>query len=401
MKRLRLLHGLLILLLLSGCTGKREINELALVLAVGIDPGTKPGQVRVTAQVIRPADARGQSGSPSGGTGEPAWTMISEGRSLFEAMRNLARFSSRRVFWAHNKVIIINEEVAKQGVTDIIDFFTRNHELRMRTWVVSTPEKTSELIALQSGLEVVSGDTIDRLFRFSEIVAEAPRSDMRTFASAYLSKSTHPVLARLKTKDRAVSGKKPGEFGTEKQIELSGTSIFKRDKMVGMLTPKESRAMLWFTGNVDSAVYELGCPGEPKAPVSLELKEGDFKVTPQYRNGRPEFQVKLDTQLNMVELGCPTPLSNEEIMDFLEKQVVAEIEDEMDSMIEKAQKKYRVDFLELGKVFENKFPYEWKTLGEDWEEVFPEAKITVEVQASITSPVLLKQPTRPGKDQRQ
>src|SRR5687768_2804645 len=102
---------LVLLVLLAGC-GKQELNQMALVMAVGLDKD-KSGTYRVTAQIVRPADARGSTGAPSGGTGEPVWTASAEGRSIFEAIRNLSRFSSRRVFWAHNKVIVVGEELAK------------------------------------------------------------------------------------------------------------------------------------------------------------------------------------------------------------------------------------------------------------------------------------------------
>ena len=197
-------HGLLCLLLvislLSGCLGREEIDDLAMVMSVGIDKDNN-GKVLVTTQVARPADARGNAGA-GGGTGEPIWTAVGEGNTIFEGIRNLARFASRRVYWGHNMVIVMSEEVARDGIVDIIDFFTRNNELRMRTWIVVAEGKANEIISTKTGLEVIPGNSIDLLFRFSPIIAEAPKSNVMSLAAGYVGEHVEPYLATVRLKAR-------------------------------------------------------------------------------------------------------------------------------------------------------------------------------------------------------
>jgi spore germination protein KC len=398
--RMLLLVVLLLVGLLTGCTGRRDIDELALVLGVGIDVGKEPGTVKITTQIARPSDARGQSGSPTAGTGSPSWIATAEGKTIMEAIRNLGRYSSRRVFWAHNKVVIINEQVARRGVTDIIDFFSRNHELRMRTWFVVTSAKAEDILSTKSGQEVVTGESIDKLFRYSQIVAEAPRTDLMEFASAYLSKTTHPVLARLELRKRVLdeNSQNKGEKELKPQVELSGAGVFHRDKLVGWLTPRESRGLMWFTETVDSGMYAVPCPDdENKGEATLELKQGSFKVIPAYRNGEVSFQVKMDSTMDLVELGCPSRQSIEQMIDPLEKSAMKQITEELEATLNKAQKKYKTDFLELGKTFQNVYPAEWKQLADRWDEVFARAEVEIQVSINLKSPALLRIPTRPQK----
>jgi spore germination protein KC len=392
-KKSRWIIVCLLPLLLFGC-GKREINELAMVTAVGFDKGKKPGTIQITAQIVRPADARGQTGAPSGATGEPIYSATAEGESIFAAMRNLGRFVSRRVFWAQNFIIVINEDVAKRGVRDILDFFTRNHETRMNTWVVATPNKAADLVSTVTGLEVVPGEAVDKLFRYNEIVAEAPRTNVMRFEESFLSKSTHPVLAKMQLRKRGISNKKPEQFGSIEQIELSGSAVFHRDKLAGWLSPIQSRGLLFFIEKVDSAVVPLPCPGAPEnstKKVSLELKHQKFQVNPFFRSGKPEFSVKLTTNADLVESSCTIPFEN--MKKILEEELKKELQNELQGVINQAQKKYKIDFLKLGEVFENRYPAEWKKLQKNWDQEFSAAKISVSVQAHINSPVLLKLPT--------
>ncbi|RXT07282.1 Ger(x)C family spore germination protein [Ammoniphilus sp. CFH 90114] len=393
---------MLLFLLLSflsiGC-GKREINDLAMVTAVGFDLGENPENIRVTAQIVRPPDARGQTGAPSGGTGEPIYSITAEGKSIFSAIRNLARFSSRRIFWAHSFIIVVNEDVARRGMTDVLDFFTRNHETRMNTWLVVTPDQASEVVSTVTGLEVVPGEALDKLFRYNEIVAEAPRTNVMRFEESFLDASSHPVLARMHLRERGVSNKKPEQFGSLKQVELSGTAVFKHTKMIGWLDPEESRALLLFIENVESSVVVLPCPDQTsktKKEVSVELKFQKFGVTPTYKNEEPGFDIRLTTYADLVESECD--ISLDAMKKELEIELEKKLQDNIHGVIDKAQKEYKVDFLKLGETFNNRYPAEWKKLQPRWEQVFTQATTNVQVKANINSPVLLKLPTEKRKE---
>jgi spore germination protein KC len=395
-KHLFLLICLTLTTLLNGCVGKREINELALVMAVGLDKG-KDGKIVVSVQIARPADARGQTGAPAGNTGDPIWSSKAEGDTIFEAIRNLSTFSTRRIFWAHNFIIIINEDLAREGVRDIIDFFTRNTELRMRTWVVVTPNKASNIISTMTGLEVISGEAMDKLFRYSNISAQAPQTQMLDLQSAYLSESSEPVLARVKLINRGVSNKKPGQQGGINQVELAGTGVFKEDKLIGILSAKETRGLLPFIEKVNSGVLAVSCPKDPENKVSVELKHYKFKVTPSYRGGRPNFHVQLVAKFSMVEAGCPVSLQNRSQIRLLEKTVAKILDDEINNVVSRAQTDFKSDILELGKVFNNKYPTEWKHIRDDWEEEFENATVMTDVSVKIEDSVLLYKPTKEEK----
>ena len=392
---------ILLSLALLGCGNKIEINDLAMVMAVGIDQGEEnPDNILVTVQIALPANARGSTGSPTGtGLGDPIWTSTGEGNSIFEAIRNIGRYSSRRLFWAHNQVIIIGEEFARnQGITDVIDFFTRNNQLRMRTWVVVTPKKAKELVATKTGLEVIPGESLNKLFRYNEIIAEAPRTDMRTLTAAFMSESSHPVLAKVDIKNRGVSSDRPGEFGSTPQVELSGAAVFNREKMVGWLDEKESRGLLCFIEGFDNAVIALKCPSNKNKPASVELKDNKFKVTPYYKDGKVSFTIESTTYAELVELGCSTNYENPEIMEDLEQQLRAEMKGNIEAVIKKAQKDFKIDVLKLGETFNNHYPSEWKELRGEWKEIFPTIDITVKMDANINSPSLLENPTRDVKE---
>ncbi|WP_318246306.1 Ger(x)C family spore germination protein [Bacillus sp. PS06] len=387
---------LLMLPLVTSCVGKIEIDELALVMAVGLDKGEKEGAMKVTVQVARPADSRGQTGAPSGQTGDPIWSASAEGDTIFEAIRNLATFSSRRVFWAHNYAIVINEDLAREtGISDIIDFFTRNPQLRMRTWVVVTPDKASEVISTMTGLEVVPGEAIDKLFRYTKISVQAPRTQMLDLQSAYLSHETQPILSRVRLQSRGVSNKKEGQAGSYKQVELAGAGFFKGDKLTGIIQPEEVPGLLPFIETVETGVIAVNCPKNPSKKMSLELRSQSFDLRPSIKNNLPAFEATVDIFVSVVEAGCPFSLKDRQEVKDLEEEVADITRGQMEFVFKKAQEE-KTDFLHLGKVLNNKYPMEWKSMKDDWENILPSVKMKINITVHINESSLLYNPTKSG-----
>jgi len=386
----RLLCCFLLLLLLPGCVvSSPQINDLAIVTAVGIDSGDEPGEVRVTAQIVRAADARGQTGAPSGGIGQPIHSIAAEGRTIFEAIRNMARFSTRRIYWAHNFVIVMNDDYAKDGIADMIDFFTRNHQLRMRTWVLVTPDSASELVSTITGLEIIPGEGIDKLFRYNRIVAEAPRTNMMRLQEAFLNESTHPVIAKAELKGRGIPNKRPEQLGAIDQVELSGTAVFRGDKFIGYLSPSKSRSLLYFIEKVESAIYTLPCPTAASGNniyASFEMVGNRFSVEPAMENGKPSFRVRLSADFNFVETGCRMPLQR--MMPAIEEQLEEQIEKEFGEFYRAVQEEYKVDVMKLGEVVHNRYPAQWNDIKERWKDLFPTVDIATQVDVNIRSTVL-------------
>ncbi|MDQ6422432.1 Ger(x)C family spore germination protein [Paenibacillus sp. LHD-117] len=377
---------LLVVPLLSSCMGLRQINELAIVTAVGLQEGSRPGNVKLSVQIIRPADARGQTGAPAGGTGEPIYSVSAEGKSIFDAIRNLGRFSSRRVYWAHNFVIVMDEQYARRGIRDMIDFFTRNHELRMNTWVAVTPDSPAEVVSTITGLEVVPGEALNRLFEGNDVAGQTLASNMMNLEEAFQSDSAQPVLARIQLMPRGISNKKPGEHGSIRQVELAGSAVFNGEKMVGWLSNKDTRIVMFFLEKLKSGIEVVACPNESAQKVALEFKEARFQVSASYANGNPSFQVRLKTKADIVESGCGVPLAD--IRGEIESRMEKQMKERIEVVIGKAQEEFGTDFLKFGDVFRNRYPSEWRTLGPRWSQVFPEAEIGVEAEVRIKSGVV-------------
>jgi spore germination protein KC len=264
--------------------------------------------------------------------------------------------------------------------------------LRMRTWVMVTPDKASEIVSTLSGLEVIPGEAINKLFRYTGISVQAPRTQMIDLQAALADKTTEPVVARVQFTNRGVSNKKPGQAGSIKQIELAGAGVFKGDKMVGVIDPKEMKGLLPFIEIPETGLMVLKCPEDEKQKISIELENQQFKITPNVKKGQPIFKVEYSALGSIVESPCAFSIKDTSKIKDLEKQVEKQLKNQVERILEVAQSETRSDFLHLGEIFHNRYPVEWRKLEKNWEAVFPDVQIEVKTTAEINDSSLLFKP---------
>ncbi len=229
--KMRLVAALMILLCLSfcsGCYGKRELQETGYVLAFGVDKGENGG-IYLIAQVAIPQSMRIGSQGGSGGD-EPVWNMVSEGKTLFEAMKKLSSRSPRRLFWAHATTMVLTEDLAKEGIAEVLDIITRERQFKKSMRVLVTADDLKEIFSVKGKLEPVFAFYVRDLENLTDTQSRAPRTTVRELLDALYSVSPQPMLARVSIwrgeegggaqESEEESGDGEGKEQDEKQMDM-------------------------------------------------------------------------------------------------------------------------------------------------------------------------------------
>ena len=128
MKKILIL--LLPLLLLSGCYNYQEMNDLGIITATEIDK--ENDEYKITVQVVNP-----KKHSDASSANQPAFvTYTSTGKTIHEAYRNLIQKTSRKIYGMHMQVLIIKDNLAKENLSEMLDFYFRNIEIRKEFYVL-------------------------------------------------------------------------------------------------------------------------------------------------------------------------------------------------------------------------------------------------------------------------
>jgi spore germination protein KC len=391
----------------TGCWDRKEVEDLAIVLAIAIEPGSG-NNIKITVQNVNPASAGKGSvvGSGSGmQTGTKSYRNRSiEGKTMFDAIRELSRQSPQQLFFAHNQLIIFSEDLAqKRGISDIIDFLERNPQIRRNTWVLVGRGEMTTLLDEPGRLQTTPSQ------RIFDII------NQRDFSSKYAIKRLGDFLEMLESKDKQAytavveytpnlaARKKHEEHVTEQgqppeprdNIELRGTAVFREDKMVGWLNPEESRGLLWVRGEVRGGIIDIPSPDEKNKLISLEILSSKTKLEPQINDGQLQMNINVKTETNIAETTSTMNIAKPEKIKELEKLVGKAVQAEIQAALDKTMQEYDTDVLGFAEAIHRNFPSKWKSLGKNWSSTFPTVEVTIMVDAKIRRIGLVSDPLKP------
>ena len=370
---LKKLICILLILSLAGCWNRRELDTLAIVMATGVDKPKESGEVQLTAQIVKIGEIKTPT-EKSGGSDKAYWNIHNTSSTVFDAVRGFTHESGRKLFFPHNQVLIFGRKLAEDGVQKYTDFFLRDPEPRLNMWVIISKGTAVEVLDVKSELEKIPASNIAHLVEIQSATSQTSIVKLKDFLTRLMSKTTAPIAPLIE-----VSGE-----GENKTIILSGTAVFKRDKLVGQLDRRETRGLLWVLGEVKSGIIEVECSdGDDKA--GLEIIRADGKITPVIDEDKITIKVNIEEEGNLAEQACSQNLASPENIEKLKKEKAAVIKEEVMAAIIKARE-LNTDIFGFGDAIHQKYPKQWKDLEDRWDEVFPkiEVEITVETKLRLT-----------------
>lgn len=371
----------------TGCWNSREINELAFVLSIALDKDDDG--FKVTAQIAKPdVFSKTPSGGSSGTEKEkPFWVVSGKGKTIFEAVRDMSEISSRRIFWPHIKVIIISEALASEDILEIFDFFSRNPELRLRTWIAVTEGEAGKILEVMPLMEKDPSVNIEKIIDKSNLSGKAYKIMLKNFLEEYLDPYVDPVASKLSI---TTVNERPS-------IELSGAAVFRNSNMVGWLNEVETRGLLWFKKQIGGSIKVVDCPYDKK-PVTLEIKSGKADIKSYIKDGVPGFVITATVKGKLTEKSCTTDFNNAETISALEKAFSSAIMTDIESAVA-ASKKYDSDFLNLTRILQIQHKKEWDKISANWPGLLKEANVEIKVKSDIPEVSLLAKSLTPRKSE--
>lgn len=213
-------------LMLTGCWDRKELNELGIVAAMGLDKDPETGNILLTNQILRPGLLEKNSG---GGNESPYEIVITSGATIFEAIRNTVKEFDKRSLHSHIKVIVISEAIAREGLNDIIDLISRSHEIRKSTWlVVSYGSKAQDILGLKHGLAKVQANYMEGIIRRQKISPGVTTSSVIDFIKKMPGEAIHPVTGVFKIINVQSIPPEGTEPESKEGLKLTGTAVSKR-----------------------------------------------------------------------------------------------------------------------------------------------------------------------------
>lgn len=368
------------MLLLAGCWNRRELNDLSLVVGMSIDKSEDGYKVAV--QVVDPGEIASQHGA-SGRTPVTVYTETS--KHIFEAVRKMTKTAPRRLYFSHLQMLVISEEIAKEGISKPLEFLSRDHEFREDFFVaVSRRSQALEILENLTSIEKIPANKMSSSLQTSQKVwAPTVAVSLDELIMSLSSDGKHSVLTGITLLgDKSKSSIKDNVERTQSYARLhyEGIAVFKKDKLIGWLDETESKGYNYITNQVKSTVGSIACPDG--GDLALEIIRSKSRIKGRMEDGKPVIDVKIYIESNVGEVFCQADLTDPDTIRKLEEIGHRRNEDIVKSAVKKA-KQLKTDIFGFGEVIHRSDPQQWKTIKKDWDDYFARAEVRVETDLRI------------------
>lgn len=373
-KKIAVFIAIVCLSLITGCWDYREVNEVAIVVGCAIDKNEK-GDYVLTVEIINP--------QPKGTESELKPIVVAmEGKSIFDANRNLITRVGQPLFWSHTKVVIIGDKLAHEGILAILDWLYRDREVRPDIWLlVAKDKKGSEIFEGEAETSQAISFQIDQTLLAQEQIGDFSRMELWNFIERLSAAGYSPVVPAItlaKVQDKKIP-------------QVYGTGVFKNDKLKGWLDGYESKLLQWiYSDSAAGALFhsEKGNKSDQSITYEVLKNEAQSKAVKEGKEVIIEVNIKLN--LSIEELDKIEPkYYDEQGTNQLERDVELMLTSQIQDLIYKIQHKYDADIFGFGSLIHRTMPKVWHKYDKDWDKYFKDLKIRTNVNVQILESTMM------------
>ncbi len=398
-------HGFaVILLILSfaviGCSGSRETDVIAYVIAMGIDKSEKEaGQFDFTFQIAVPRSLA--AGGQSTKLEESQFFITITAVNLADARNKINTVISRPPTWAHTKIILFGESMARSGIKDFLSPTFRWREFRGSIYLAVVHNGSAK--ELMEKNRPILEQNLSRWYETVLIYDKEPalyiKTQLHDVYKQLKSDSASPYITLIAFNQQPDTAKDAGKVPPSKsyeftagnliyeskdtKVEIAGTALFFADKMVGILTTDETRALQILKGTLLRSFVIVEDPLVPQKAVNAEIRlDKQPKIQANLVDGEPVFYITVDLEGEITSIPSGINYENEEYSRLLEDRISDVIYRQINNMLVKTQEA-GCDAVGFGYKIRRLFwTYpEFQQLG--WQRLYPKSKFVINVDTKI------------------
>ncbi|MCM3699541.1 Ger(x)C family spore germination protein [Paenibacillus macerans] len=366
--------------LLSGCWERKELNELAFVLGYGLD---KEGdQFKVSMQVVIPSEIATSTTAKGGGM--PVTVYDFKVKTIYEALHEFTLASSRSSYLGHIRVLVLGEELARDGIGKVLDVIIRSREPRSDFYImVARDAQASEVLQFLTPLDKLPANRLYySLQKSSKATARTTPVTIDKLVNRLVAEGRNVALSGIEiVGDRSVDGGAKNLESTRPKASLllRGLGVFRKDKLLGWLNEMETIGYNYIMGEVSGSAGPV--MGEDGKPIVMEVLRSSTKRKVKIIGGEPHIYITVRATVNVESTQSTDRLDDDRMIRELEKKSEERIIYLMENAADHIIEKYNSDILGFGQLIYQSHPKVWEKLKEERETYLK--TLPVHYQASV------------------
>ncbi len=343
---------LFILLISSGCYNYKEINDMAIVSSIGIDKDNKNDKYIVSAQIMNSKESEDSEDSQ-------ITVYTKEGDTVHEALRNITLKSPRKLYGNHLSKIVLSEEVAKEGIDNILDIFNRITEVRNEFIITIVKEdKASDVLKVLTTTESIPAEYVKLSLKIADKTSGLTyATKLDEFISLYLKKGIDPVVPVLKIDKKEKKGTTINNITTTNPISkivIEDLAVTNKGKLETYLKNEEVIGYNFLRNQIQKMIIPVKCDDENNYASILILKNKTKSNTAK-KDNKYIINFNINSEAIITEYNCKKDLTDEKVIKELEKDTEKKIKRYIKKSLNK-QKETKGKFLGLERIIYLDYP---------------------------------------------
>ncbi|PWW06256.1 spore germination protein KC [Paenibacillus cellulosilyticus] len=374
----------LLCIVITGCGSRTELNEISIVSASGVD--WKDGKWVMSYQLVLP-QAISSHGMGNSTGAAPVNVFSTSGDTIRGAISKASYEMSRRLYFSQNQIIVVSEQAAEHGLTNLFDAYLRNPDSRETVSVFLTKLSARQVLEHLIPLEEIPGEAIERMSLNEEKNGSTlPHMSMYRVLLDLLgpTKATGVASIDISGEDPLNSMQKMSKTYSSSKIKLGQLGILREDKLAGWISHTNSYGVMWMRNQIRNSSLWFPCSSEqPAEQAVMRVNRTKTKLKAKKDGDSWKLHVQIRAKGTLLEYPCDSDLSKPASVEELEKAAAAKIAMLVQDSF-KAVQGVKADILGFGEAVRLQYPKEWNAMTSRWnEEIFPETKVETDVQVTI------------------
>jgi len=361
-------------MLVTGCWNRTEVNDLAIVQLTSFDWEDDQYRVGVSFPLVsQMSGTQGGGGGTGGKEGQNNYLESAKAPAIRDAINHVQRKLSRRLYFAHRRVLLIGETAAERGVKPILDTLSRYPENRISTYLLVAKDSALGLMQTPVLTERVTAEM------FREILVNIMKEPVtaRDFIHAILTEGVDAytlVFKRTKT-DAPDEDKKKADT-----VEIDGLAVFRDDRLAGILEQPFLNGALLALGQLKRPVVTVDLP-EGRGHITVQFLKMTSRVEPVVNGDDIRMILTISGIFEISSNETDINLIHYENHDKATKAIERQIQKEVSAAVGELQTRFKADVLGFGSSVKRNHPGVWKRIGDRWRDLYP--KVPVEYRFNI------------------
>lgn len=373
------------MIFLCGCWDRIEPERQGIVTGAGIDYNQERDLYQIVFQFVSPLTLQVPGAGGGGGEKPNFWTVSAWGHSPYDALSNLNKKVSRRISFSHAGLYVFTEKMAKtKGILPLMNAITRSRPSR-RIIIIAVVKKDVEKL-LSEKIPIESSNVIGLINQIritQKDIASSTVVTARDFFIQLVQPGLEPHAVGLELIKKKQENKDENKPAKDPPFTITGSYIFRNDRVVGLFSDRETRGLNWIIGKVDTANLLLTYPDNGDNKVDIITGRETTEVIPIINNGKPEIKLKIKATGMIVTITGESDLkTNSKVISSLKKRMAEVIRNDIEMALKKA-KSLKSDVFGFGNAFYRLKYNRWQQFKNNWYEIYPDLPVEIEIETDI------------------